>query len=257
MSAMDVNEHIEALDAEGARMAAAIGRAAADTPVPTCPDWVLRDLVHHQGGVHRWATAYVAGAKREAADVDFAATVGPLPGDGDLVEWFGDGHGALVAALRAARPDLQCWTFLPAPSPLAMWSRRQAHETAIHRVDSELTAGLAPAAVTPAFGADGADEMLMSFIPRRKGDPRAEPPLSLSIRCDDVAAAWRVVISAEGVHSETEDAAAAADADCVLRGAACDVYYALWNRLPTDRVSVEGQPAALDLLLNRSVVRWG
>ena len=52
------------------------------------------------------------------------------------------GCADLVAALAAAPDDLECWTFLPAPSPRAMWARRQAHETAIHRVDAELAAGL-------------------------------------------------------------------------------------------------------------------
>jgi len=53
------------------------------------------------------------------------------------------------AALSAAPPDLRCWTFLPAPSPLAMWARRQAHETTVHRVDAELAAAsVAPPAAT-------------------------------------------------------------------------------------------------------------
>jgi uncharacterized protein (TIGR03083 family) len=255
---MDVNEHIDAVDAEGKQMASAVAQAAADAPVPTCPEWLLRDLVHHQGGVHRWATAYVAGAKGEASDIDFESAVGPRPGDGDLVEWFRDGHAALVSALRAASPELRCWTFLPAPSPLAMWSRRQAHETAIHRVDAELTAGLPPAPVTAAFGADGIDEMLTLFVPRRKGDPRADPARTLSVRCDDDPARWRVTIGTEGVQTEAGRGNGPADeADCVVRGSASDLYHALWNRIPTEQVSVEGQPAALDLLLNRSIVRWG
>ncbi len=84
-----------------------------------------------------------------------------------LASWLRDGCAALAAALEAAPPDLQCSTFLRAPSPLAMWARRQAHETAIHRVDAELAAGLAPSADNPVFAADGADELLTCFVPRR------------------------------------------------------------------------------------------
>ncbi len=257
MTAMDVNEHIDALEAEGERMAAAIAQGAAEAPVPTCPEWLLRDLVHHLGGVHRWATAFVAGAKREVSDVDFESVVGPRPDDAALVEWFRQGHTALVTALRGASPDLHCWTFLPAPSPLAMWSRRQAHETAIHRVDAELTAGLAPVRVAPAFGADGIDEMLIGFVPRRKGDPRADPPRTLAVRCDDAPAWWRVVMSSEGVRSESGAGDDTGDADCVVHGTASELYHGLWSRLSTDQLVVEGQPAALDLLLNRSTIRWG
>ena len=46
----------------------------------------------------------------------------------------------LIEALDSASPDLEAWTFLPAPSPLAMLARRQAHETAIHRYDAESAA---------------------------------------------------------------------------------------------------------------------
>jgi uncharacterized protein (TIGR03083 family) len=251
---MDVAEYIENLNAEGERMADAAERAGADAAVPTCPDWLVRDLVQHQGGVHRWATAYVAGAKTEAADVDFETAVGPLPDDKALVEWFRQGHRALVSALREADPDMACWTFLPAPSPLAMWARRQAHETAIHRVDAELAAGLMPVAVSPSFAADGIDELLTLFVPRRKGDPRADPARSLAVRCEDTRATWRVTISTEGVTTETEGGGA--PADCVVSGPASWLYHALWNRLSTDEIAVEGDSAALDLFLNRSKIRW-
>ena len=56
---------------------------------------------------------------------------------------------AVEDTLRTADPAVRCWTFLPAPSPLAFWARRQAHETAIHRADAQLAAG----PVTP-FAAD-------------------------------------------------------------------------------------------------------
>ncbi|MER6443505.1 hypothetical protein ABT275_45720 [Streptomyces sp. NPDC001185] len=38
---------------------------------------------------------------------------------------------------------MTCWTFNPArvPSPLAFWTRRQAHETAVHRYDAEAATG--------------------------------------------------------------------------------------------------------------------
>ena len=81
---------------------------------------------------------------------------GPSPCDADLDEVVGTWPAGRRAG-RLARPGLcrprggadgrrpttcECWTFLPAPSPRAMWARRQAHETAIHRVDAQLAAGL-------------------------------------------------------------------------------------------------------------------
>uniref|UniRef100_UPI00403FF2ED maleylpyruvate isomerase N-terminal domain-containing protein n=1 Tax=Streptomyces sp. TG1A-60 TaxID=3129111 RepID=UPI00403FF2ED len=55
-------EDIRALDEEGRLLVAAVRKAGTDAAVPTCPDWRARDLVRHTGVVHRWLTAFVAGA---------------------------------------------------------------------------------------------------------------------------------------------------------------------------------------------------
>jgi len=50
---METTEHLNRLREEGPRLAAAAGRAGLDAPVPTCPGWLVRDLLSHAGGVHR------------------------------------------------------------------------------------------------------------------------------------------------------------------------------------------------------------
>jgi uncharacterized protein (TIGR03083 family) len=91
----------------------------------------------------RWTAAgYVSQAREEEIDEpDEHELLLAGPGDAELLGWFRDGHAELVRALRSADPRLSCWTFLPAPSSLAFWARRQAHETAIHRADAESAAG--------------------------------------------------------------------------------------------------------------------
>ncbi|HEU4842430.1 MAG TPA: maleylpyruvate isomerase N-terminal domain-containing protein, partial [Ilumatobacteraceae bacterium] len=118
-------------------LASAAAEAGWAAPVPTCPGWTVRDLVRHLGGVHRWATGFVAESRAEKDDRTQEELVGGWPDDGDLGRWFLDGAERLATALDAASPDLRCWTFLRAPSPRVHWARRQAHETAIHRVDAE------------------------------------------------------------------------------------------------------------------------
>jgi uncharacterized protein (TIGR03083 family) len=248
---MDVTAHIEELQREGERMADALATTAADAAVPSCPEWTVRDLVHHLGGVHRWATSFVAEAKAESGDNDFELAMGTPPDDAHLVEWLAQGHGALVAALRAARPDLACWSFMPAPSPLAFWARRQAHETAIHRVDAELAAGRSLTGVGPAFGADGLDEFLTGFVPRRRARG-SDTVRTLLVSCDDAPASWRVTIGPDGMAA----AAGKGPADCVLRGGATDLFYAVWNRRSIDGLSLEGDPEVLEQLLGRVQVRW-
>src|SRR5207302_5692344 len=133
------------------------------------------------GGVHRWATRHVVEAAAELVAVDdLLDLVGKWPADDDLVDWFVAGHGALVRALPDAPPDLQCFTFLPAPSALAFWARRQAHETAIHRVDAELAGG-SVTPFDPAFAADGIDELLRGFVARPGGRLRSSEPRVIGV----------------------------------------------------------------------------
>lgn len=226
---------------------------------------MVRDLVRHQGGVHRWATGYITGPRTEPWDVDLDEVVGTWPDDSELVSWFADGHAALVRALSDADPGLQCRTFLPAPSPLAMWARRQAHETTIHRVDAELAAGWQPAAIPADFAADGVDELLTCFITRPGGKLRAEPAVTLRVSCTDHPGAWLVsvepdrVVTAAGTDAARPAAArpaAAQPADCRVTGTASDLYLALWNRQPAGNLAVEGDRGVFALFADRVKVRW-
>lgn len=256
---MDVAEHVAALRAEGERMATAVATAGPDAAVPTCPEWAVRDLVRHVGGVHRWATGYVAGARTEPWDVGLDDVVGAWPADAELADWLRRGCAGLADALAAAPPDLACWTFLRASSPLAMWARRQAHETAVHRVDAELAAGTALSPFAAPFAADGVDELLSCFVPRRSTELRSETPASMVVRCTDAAvdAAWLLRIESDRVTTETSpDADAQGRADCSVRGAAGDLYLALWNRTGPETLVVEGDRGVLGLFLDQVQVRW-
>ena len=51
-------------------MAAAAAVADAGAAVPTCPGWTVRDLIRHTGGVHRWATGFVADGRTEPSGRD-------------------------------------------------------------------------------------------------------------------------------------------------------------------------------------------
>jgi uncharacterized protein (TIGR03083 family) len=252
---MESAVHIRALQTEGALMASATAATDPDAPVPTCPEWVMRDLVRHMGGVHRWATGYVAGARTEIWDVDLDEVVGTWPEDAGLADWLGQGCEALASALSTAPAGLECWTFLPAPSPLAMWARRQAHETAIHRVDAEGAAGMALGAMDAAFAADGVGELLECFVPRRSTRLRAEKPASLLVGCTDEDAARVLRIGPDGVTTDTLSDAEA-PADCTVRGAAGDLYLALWNRAGADVLAIEGDRSVLRLFLDSVHVRW-
>ena len=252
---MKVDEHLDGLRSAGQRLAEAATIAGPDAQVPSCPDWVVRDLVRHQGGVHRWATGYITGPRTEFWDVDLDEVVGAWPDDAGLVTWFADGHAALMQALADADPDLRCWTFLAAPSPLAMWARRQAHETTIHRVDAELAACRQPTVIPANFAADGIDELLTCFITRPGGKLRSDPAARLRVSCTDHPGDWLVRIEPDRVVT-TAGADADEQADCSVTGTASDLYLALWHRLPPDGLAVEGDHGVFGLFADRVRVRW-
>ncbi|MEV6006766.1 maleylpyruvate isomerase family mycothiol-dependent enzyme [Streptomyces sp. NPDC051976] len=233
---------IDTLRREGGRLADAAEGAGLDAPVPTCPEWRVRDLVAHTGAVHRWATAYVAEGRTEPEDWDETT-----PGDAGLVDWYREIHRGLADALSAAPADLTCWFFLTAPSALAFWARRQAHEVTIHRVDAEAACGRPPTPVEAAFAADGIDELLAGFHGRSRSRFRSDRPRSLRVRALDApdGGDWLVRLSAEApvvVHDTPEQ-----PADCTVTGSAQDLYLALWNRGPYEKLTVAGDDGLLDL----------
>lgn len=256
---MDVIEHIEHLRRDGGLLADAASKAGGDAHVPTCPDWTVRDLLLHIGEVHRWAAANVSAPPGERADMEqLASAVALAPDDFvDLVAWFRDGRVALVDTLAAADPAGDCWHFLPAPSGTAFWARRQAHETAIHRVDAEGAVGPG-ASVTPfdaAFAVDGIDELLLGFMNRPGGRLKSDAPCSLCLRAADTGDAWTVRITSDGRVVTRDDNAD--DSDCTVSGPASDLYQFVWNRHPVDGLEVEGDRAVLDLWRERALITWG
>ena len=136
---MEISEHIDALRGQGDLLADAAERADLDAAVPPCPPWLVKDLLRHTGYVHRWAARHVTECPAQVlAGPPEAEILRGGAADPELLAWFRAGHAALAEALSTADPGLECATFMAAPSPLAFWARRQAHETAIHRADAEI-----------------------------------------------------------------------------------------------------------------------
>jgi|CXWL01.1.fsa_nt_gi uncharacterized protein (TIGR03083 family) len=260
---MEVPELIDQLRVDGLLMAEAAATAGLDAVVPSCPAWRVRDLVQHTGGVHRFATRHVANGLREFLDLDLVDyTGGTWPPDHELIRWFSDGVAHLADTLRGADPNLEVVTFLKAPSPLAFWARRQADETAIHRIDAQLAASqlaasqLAAARVTefPAeFAAQGVDELLSCFIVRPFGELRSEAPRTIAVHSTDTGDRWLLRITSNPVVTERNHGDRA---ECTIAGSASDLFRALWNRPPAAELTVAGDRALFDLFQERIHIRW-
>jgi uncharacterized protein (TIGR03083 family) len=250
---MDFSEHLAALREQGELLAAAAERVDHGAPVPGAPAWQVADLIRHVGLVHRWAAGAVREGRRDGtvygsddgSDVEGAA----------LVEWFRAGHDALLETLAEADPGVRCFTFLPAPSPLAFWARRQTHETGIHRADVESAGGpVTPFPVDVAL--DGMDEIVAGFA-ARKSSKWTDPERTLGLLPTDAPGeGWLVHVSAAG-SAPVRSAAAAAGGECVVRGPASDLYLLLWNRVDAAGMEVSGDDGVLSAWRKRVRVRWG
>jgi uncharacterized protein (TIGR03083 family) len=186
-------------------------------------------------------------------DVELDDVVGTWPDDRDLIDWFREGHAELVHTLASAPPDLDFFTLLAAPSPLAMWARRQAHETAIHRVDAE-SPGSTITGFDSAFAADGVDELLSCFVtrPHRGTKPKVSTPRSIHIHATDTGDDWHLRIDPEAVVTSR----CGGSADCTITAAAGDLYLLLWNRQSDVGIRIDGDRDLLALWRKDVQVRW-
>lgn len=259
---MEISEHIAALQRDGDLLAVAAEQAGPSAEVPSCPAWRVRDLLKHLGYVHRWAAGYVrdARAKPLPGEPGESEVLGRGPADAELLEWFRAGHAALLDALRTGDPKLACWTFLDAPSALAFWARRQAHETAIHRVDAELASGR-PSPFPAKFAADGVDELIMGFFGRDAARLSAAELTGrrqrLQVRALDAGKAWQVELTEDGKLAALVRRGEGG-ADCTLSGPAEGLYLLLWNRADPASAGVEvaGDRAVLRTWQEGMRVTW-
>ncbi|GAB6986570.1 maleylpyruvate isomerase family mycothiol-dependent enzyme [Nocardioides pyridinolyticus] len=209
-------------------------RAGLGAPVPTCPDWTVRDLVAHQGMVHRWAASLVRGE----ADVEPDAFEAAGRADPDPLEWLRDGVIELAEALTAAPDDVRAPVFLnDAPGPREFWARRQCHETTVHAVDAlAASLGRSPDAtetwIERDLAVDGIDELLGGFLARPRSRLRCEEDAVLVVAPDDAADWWLVRLSPRPPVTTrlVGTSATVPDADWTLEGSAVDLYLSLWNR---------------------------
>jgi uncharacterized protein (TIGR03083 family) len=254
---VEIEEHITIIGQEAKDLAAAAALGGLDVDMKCCPDWNMRDLVRHVSEIHLWAAARVAKRASNLWPEDISEHLESWPDlavfwpeDDDLVSWYLETNANLVQVLEAAPLDLDCPTFLPAPSPLAMWARRQAHETAVHRFDAQDALGSA-VGFEPGFAADGLDELLIGFAPRRNSFP-VEETQHMIVHSNDTDDTWNLTIQPDGITTVRGDG----PADATLTGDASDLYLVLWNRSQDAAISVSGKSELLDAWHGHSPVRW-
>ena len=252
-----VVEHLDNCDLLGDEvkcLGGLVEGAPLDVPVASCPGWSLGDLVGHLGMVHRWAEYLV---RHRAAERIPSEKMG-LDGPDTSADWLIAGGERLVTTLRSADPDAPMWAWGP-DHHVRFWSRRQLHETLVHRMDAELALGRLPQA-GPRVAGDAVDEFLVNlpeavyFSPKVK-NLRGEGT-RLAFWAEDTDCTWSVTLRPQGFEVVGGPSASEAKPDAMLSAPAVTLLLVLYRRLPieTAGTTVAGNRAWLEMWLANSAL---
>lgn len=238
MTALSLDQYLETIRIESQRLSS----VAADhlvLPLPHIDAWTVHDVVGHTGWVHRWVTLTL-GATPD--DPPRRSAVPEPPAGADVLEWFTEGNQALIEALDAIDPAAEVATFT-GPQPASWWFRRLAHETAMHRWDTE-AAFTTPDPLDIDLARDGIEELFDVMVPHRmQWDTLTGTGETIHLHATDADdGEWVVTLNSDSVDLER----AHAKSDVAARGPMADLLLLLWNRLPASRLEVFGDTSLLD-----------
>jgi uncharacterized protein (TIGR03083 family) len=228
---MDALRHSERLGVEGGRLLH-VAASDLDAPVSTCPEWVVRDLVHHMGSV--WQAIELAMANHSAEAPDLAA-LEPLPaGDDEMLAFNAATLARLVDSLGTADPGRPVWSW-SADQTAGFFQRRAHHETLVHRIDVELAVD-DRTPVDPADALDGIDE-LFSVVVSPTGENT--PTGSFHLHRTDGDGEFMLAVTDGSITVTREHA----KGDAALRGTAEDLWLAMWRRRSIEGMEFFGDEA--------------
>ena len=240
----------------------AVARQAAGTKaapaVPSCPGWVVTDLVLHLGMVQRLVGRLIGERMRQppamGGDLSWlglaqewngwlppgrAPTGFPVPAG--LLDWFGAGASGLEEHFRAAEPGEQVWTW-SADHSVGFWQRMQAIEAAVHRWDAENAVGTARP-IDAALAADAVGQTIEVMAPMRRAVAKAPPGQGerFLFRRTDGPQTWAVQFDGDTVRL----GASGEQHDIQISGTASDLALFLWQRKVADPLDVQGDASLL------------
>ncbi|MGP4015155.1 maleylpyruvate isomerase family mycothiol-dependent enzyme [Saccharopolyspora sp. 5N708] len=247
---MESDFHHRAFRAQAAAFRGAVVQAGPDAKVLTCPEWDVRRLVQHLARVY----ASVALALELEPGAERPRPERPPADFDDALTWWDDRLANLLHKLSTSDPTRPVWSFFP-DGTAASWTRRMAHETAIHRLDAEhALAGLGPDHVhdlifDPELAADGIDEMLTVIMPVAGKWAEQELAGKVLYHAPDAGRAWLVEYQPGKPPVAGAPTDAALEVDATVAGTADAVYRRVWGRPSTALIT--GNTALANLVSGR------
>ncbi len=231
---IDQGRLLTALGIEGGILVEAVRAAPLEAPVPACPGWSLGEVARHVGSRYRMVRRRLAEGR-----VPDEWPRDPAPGQG-LADYLETGLAELLDELAAHDPGEHADTWWPADPTYGFWRRRMVHETLVHRVDVEQSAGVEPREVPEDLALDGIDEALLLWFGQKL------PLLGLTgTKAGSVGVlagghSWIARAGPEVTqawHCPAEEAEAADD---VVTAEPERIYLWLWGRASLTSVTVRG-----------------
>jgi len=237
--------------AECEALAATIGQPdVLALPVPSCPDWTVKDLVLHLGGLYGWVARHIdrgvtTTPERPSQDAWEAAQPAS---DSDLVAWWTGQYTDLLTRLEEIDPELPAWNWAPQPKKAIFWHRRMALETAVHRWDAQLATGKT-VPIEANLAADGLTEVLDTWLPAgRRHRPDSEPGV-VALHATDVDEIWYARLTRGGIALLDTDTLLDDDdrhERATVTGTASDILLAVYERIPFKALDIAGDVWVLD-----------
>lgn len=227
-------DHRAATAVETARLVAALKDADLTTPVPSCPDWTLADLVKHTGSVQRWFSSLLHARIQEPPrkrEVDLRL---PDRHEG-YADWLAESATVAAQAFAATDPNLPMWAW-GVDQHARFWARRMLFETLLHRVDADLALGRRPTIDRP-LAVDGIDEFLVNLpfatffapgVAKLRG-----PDKAIRFQATDGDDDWLVRLWSDGFGLDASPGATDT-ADATVQGTAADLLLLVYGRLHHD-----------------------
>jgi uncharacterized protein (TIGR03083 family) len=231
-------QYVEHVRADATRILAVASRGL-DAAVPFCPGWTVRDAVEHVAEVYRHKVSCI----REKA---FPKPWPPARGDETTFDYFRRATDDLLTELTTRDPLEYADTWWWDERTVGFWGRRMAHESAIHRVDVELAYD-DTTPIDDALALDGVDEVLRRFLAGDWSDEPATGQPTTIVRVESGGTAWRVVMEPNAVVASVYlDRWPELAIDAKVSGDQLPVYLWLWGRGPRDRITIDGEEAAVE-----------